>query len=59
MEKTVSKIECDPKCGFTVQSEDEKEALDAAKKHAKDKHNMNATADQLRAMMKSVKISVS
>jgi predicted small metal-binding protein len=59
MEKNVSRIECDPKCGFAVQSEDEKETLDIAKRHAKEKHNMNATSEQLRSMLTSVKLNVS
>jgi predicted small metal-binding protein len=50
----LKKIECDPNCGFIVQSHDEKEVLDVAKKHAKEKHAMDATEKQLRGMMKTV-----
>jgi predicted small metal-binding protein len=53
MGSDLKKIECDPKCGFTVQSHDEKEVIEIAKKHAKEKHGMNATDQQLKDMMKS------
>jgi predicted small metal-binding protein len=53
MSKELKKIEFDPKCGFVVQSHDEKEVLDIARKHAKEKHDMNATDQQLKGMMKS------
>ena len=54
MSNDLKKIECDPKCGFLVQSHDEEEVLDITKKHAKEKHDMNATDQQLRGMMKTV-----
>lgn len=50
----LKRIECDPKCGFTVQSHNEEEVIDIAKKHAKMMHNMNATDDQMKGMMKTV-----
>ena len=54
MDQNLKKIECDPKCGFSIQSHDETEVIEIAKKHAMEKHNMNATVEQLRGMMKSV-----
>jgi predicted small metal-binding protein len=54
MSSDLKKIECGPTCGFVVQSHDEKEVLEIAKKHAKDKHKMNATDQQLKGMMKKV-----
>ncbi len=54
MGEALKKIECDPKCGFIVQSHDEKEVLAIGKKHAKEKHNMDATDQQLKGMMKTV-----
>jgi predicted small metal-binding protein len=47
----LNRIECDPKCGFIVQSHDEKEVLEIARKHAKEKHHENVTDQQLRSMM--------
>ena len=53
MDQSLKRIECDPKCGFIVQSHDDKEVLEIAKRHAKEKHNMDATYEQLKGMMKS------
>jgi predicted small metal-binding protein len=52
MAEKLKKIECDPKCGFKVQSHDEKEILEIATKHAKKSHNMDITEKDLRGMMK-------
>ena len=54
MPNDLKRIECDPKCGFVVQSHDEKEVMDIAKKHAKEKHDMNPTEQQLKGMLKTV-----
>jgi predicted small metal-binding protein len=48
----LKKVECDPKCGFAVQSHDEKEVIDIAMKHAKKAHNMDVTEKDARGMMK-------
>ncbi len=48
----LKKIECDPKCGFMVQSHDEKEVVDIAMQHAKKSHKMNITEKELKGMMK-------
>ncbi|HLD58258.1 MAG TPA: DUF1059 domain-containing protein [archaeon] len=50
----LSRITCDPKCGFSVQSHDKNEAIEVAKKHAKAKHKMNATKAELESMMTTV-----
>jgi predicted small metal-binding protein len=54
MSEELKKIECDPACGFSVQSHDEREVIEIAKKHAKEKHDMDATDQQLKDMVKSV-----
>jgi predicted small metal-binding protein len=38
MEQQLKKISCDPMCGFSVQSHDEKEVLNMAKLHVKNVH---------------------
>jgi predicted small metal-binding protein len=48
----LKKIECDPQCGFAVQSHDEKELIEIAREHAKKFHNITATEEQAKAMMK-------
>ena len=52
MAEKLKKIECDPKCGFMVQSHEEKELIEIAKEHAKKFHNLTATDEQVKAMMK-------
>jgi predicted small metal-binding protein len=52
MAESLKKIECDPKCGFAVQSHDQKELIEIAREHAKKFHNMTATEEQIKAMMK-------
>jgi predicted small metal-binding protein len=47
-------IECGPECGFKVQSHDGKEVITIAMKHAKEKHNMNVSEEQLKSMVKTV-----
>ena len=46
-------IECEPACGFMVRSHDEAEVLNIAKKHAKERHKMDASDKDLKAMMKN------
>ena len=48
----LKKIECDPKCGFIVQSHDEKEVVEIALQHAKKAHKMNITEKDVKGMMK-------
>jgi len=45
-------IACNPECGFKVQSHDEQEVISIAKKHAKDMHNMEATDDKIKSLIK-------
>jgi predicted small metal-binding protein len=52
MAEKLKKVECDPKCGFVIQSHDEKEVIDIALKHAKKAHNMTVTEKDVRGMMK-------
>ena len=51
-EGTLKKVECDPKCGFMVQSHDEKELIEIAKQHAKKSHNMALTENDIKSMIK-------
>lgn len=44
-------ISCDPACGFMIRSEDEQEVLDTARKHVKNKHNMEVSDEDLRKRM--------
>ena len=55
MEANVKRITCDPACGFMVQSHDEQELIEITKKHAKEKHKMDTSADQIKSMMETVK----
>jgi len=49
----LKKIECDPKCGFVVQSHDEKEIIEIAMQHAKKFHSEEkVTETDIQAMMK-------
>ena len=52
MAEKLKKVECDPKCGFLVQSHDEKEVVEIAKQHAKKSHNMTITEKDVKGMMK-------
>ncbi len=52
MAEILKKVECDPKCGFAVQSHDEKEIVAITTQHAKKMHNMAITEKDVRAMMK-------
>jgi len=52
MAEKLKKVECDPKCGFMVQSHDEKEVVEIATKHAKLSHNMAITEKDVKGMMK-------
>jgi predicted small metal-binding protein len=51
MAEKLKKIECDPKCGFMIQSHDEREVVDIAIQHAKKAHSMDITEKEVRAMM--------
>ena len=52
MAEKLKKLECDPKCGFLIQSHDEKEIVEIAIRHAKIAHSMAVTEKEARAMMK-------
>ncbi len=46
-------VSCDPQCGFSVRSHDEKELTDIVITHAKKAHNMDMSANDVKAKMKS------
>ncbi len=48
----LKKLECDPKCGFAIQSHDEKEVIDIAIKHAKKAHSMDVSEKEAKGMIK-------
>jgi predicted small metal-binding protein len=52
MAAELKKIECDPVCGFKVQSHDEKELIGIGIEHAKKFHNMTVTEKEAKAMVK-------
>ena len=52
MAEKLKKLECDPKCGFLIQSHDEKEIVEIAIQHAKKSHSMAITEKDARAMLK-------
>lgn len=52
--KNLKSISCDPICGFEVRSHSTREAIDIAKKHAKDAHKMKASDSELKKMMKTI-----
>lgn len=56
MEKELKSISCDPDCGFLIRSHDEMEVVEIAKKHAKEKHNMDVSDEDLKGKMKSEKM---
>ncbi len=45
-------IACDPECSFKNQSHNEQEVSSIAKKHAKGIHNMEATDDKIKSLIK-------
>ena len=50
----LKKIECEPQCGFAVQSHDEKEVINIASNHARSAHKMKVSEADAKAMMKTV-----
>jgi predicted small metal-binding protein len=53
---TLKSVTCDPACGFSVRSHDEKEVVAIVKEHAKTHHNMDMTDDKVKEMMKEEKM---
>jgi len=53
MAEILKKVECDPKCGFMVQSHDEKELIEIAIEHAKKFHHMEVNEKDVKAMMEN------
>ena len=52
---TLKEVTCDPACGFSVRSRNEKELISMVKQHAKTCHKMNMTDAQVKEKMKDVK----
>ncbi|HTY36987.1 MAG TPA: DUF1059 domain-containing protein [Bacteroidota bacterium] len=46
---------CDPACGFKIQSHDEQELTEIVIAHAKKAHNMEMTAKDVKAKIKTVR----
>ncbi|MEW6601623.1 MAG: DUF1059 domain-containing protein [Nitrospirota bacterium] len=51
MATALKKIECDPKCGFSIQSHDENEVIRIALEHAKKFHKMDITEKEAKKML--------
>ena len=54
MAEELYRIECDPDCGFLIQSHDQSEALDIAQRHVQDIHKKDLSLEELRSSMKVV-----
>lgn len=52
MAEALKEVSCDPKCGFSVKSHDEKEIMDIVKQHAKKSYNMAITDKDVMEKMK-------
>jgi predicted small metal-binding protein len=57
--KVISCHDHDPNCHFTVADVDEEELILAAQGHAKRKHGMDVTAEQIRPMIQEKECSCS
>ncbi len=53
MAGTFKKVECDPPCGFTVKSHDEREVIHLVKQHAKNVHKMDLAEKDIRGKIKT------
>lgn len=51
IDKLLMKVSCDPMCGFSITSHDEKELIGFVRNHAKNAHNKKVTADEIKGMM--------
>jgi predicted small metal-binding protein len=54
MTGTFKQIQCEPPCGFTVKSHDEKELIEFVRQHAKKAHNLTISEKDVRGKMTSV-----
>ena len=54
MATKLKKVECDPNCGFLIQSHDEKEIVRVVTEHAKKSHSKDVTEKDVRGMLKDV-----
>jgi len=53
-EMALKSVSCDPACGFMIQSHNEKEISEVVIAHAKNAHNKDVKAEDVKAMMKTV-----
>ena len=54
MATKLKQIVCDPPCNFTVKGSDEDELMEYAVQHAKKKHGMTFTPEQIKDMKKTM-----
>jgi len=54
MNEELKLIQCDDKCGFLLRSHDEKEVVELARVHMKNKHNMTLSDAEIRAKLTTV-----
>jgi predicted small metal-binding protein len=50
-------VSCPPECGFMVRSHDEHELVEIVKAHAKEKHGLTLTDQQVKEMIRPVSAS--
>lgn len=53
----LKKVECDPKCGFMVQSHDEKELIEMASQHGKKFHPKETAGMTASDVQKLIKVA--
>jgi len=54
MKQELKNVSCDPVCGFSITSHDEKELKAIVMTHAKKTHHMDMTGREVEGMMKMV-----
>ena len=54
MGEKLMRVECDPICGFAIQSHDDSEVVNVVMTHAKKAHKMNITAAEVKSKMKMI-----
>jgi len=54
MSNGLKRIECDPKCGFAIQSHDEKEIVKVAADHVRNAHHMKVSTADIKSKVKTV-----
>lgn len=51
----LKKIDCGPECGFMIRSHDEKEIIEATRKHVKQFHGKDMSEQEVKKDMETVK----